>query len=63
VVNFGPTRGQCRIRLDLAGRVLESVRLKDLFSEAYYVRRTAEVAGAGMFFDMDPWQSHLFEIL
>ena len=63
VVNFGPARGQCRIRLDLGGRALESVRMKDLFSEAYYVRRTAEVAGPGMFFDMDPWQCHLFEIL
>lgn len=63
VVNFGPTQGQCHVRLVSAGFEHESIRLKDIFSDAYFVRKTKDVAGPGMFFDLPPWGFHLLEIL
>lgn len=63
VVNFGATQGQCHLRLDTAGFTGENLRLKDLFSDAYFVRKAKDIAGTGMFFDLAPWGFHLLEIL
>lgn len=62
-VNFGADRGQCHIRLDTAGFTTDSLRLKDLFSDAYFVRKAKDLAGPGMYFDLAPWGFHLLEIL
>jgi hypothetical protein len=50
------------VRLDTAGFAAESLRLKDLLSDAYYVRKAKEIGDRGMYFDMPPWGFHLFEI-
>ncbi|HLP41423.1 MAG TPA: alpha-amylase [Fibrobacteria bacterium] len=63
VINYGPHRGQCHVRLDTQGFVEESLRFRDLLSDAYYVREARDLAGRGMFFDMPAWGCHLFEIL
>lgn len=63
VVNFGPSRGQAYVRLDLAGAGRDAIRFRDLLSVADYRRSAAEVSGPGMYFDLPPWGCHLFEIL
>lgn len=62
VVNFGDTRGQCRLRLpfpDLAGR---SIQLRDLMGPEIYQRGGSEMVGAGLFIDHAPWQINLFQL-
>lgn len=63
VVNYGPSRGQCYVRLDTAGFPGETLRFRDLFSEACFEREFRELSAAGMYFDMPPWGFHLLEIL
>lgn len=63
VVNYGPNRGQCHVRVDLGGHAERTVRLEDLLSDARHVRKAADLARPGMYFDMPAWGFHLFEIL
>ena len=62
-VNYGPTQGQCYVRLpyaDLPGRLLQ---LRDLMSPTtVYDRPGDELAGRGLYLDMPAWGYHLFEI-
>jgi hypothetical protein len=53
VVNYGPTQGQCRIKLPFAG--LDHYRLGDLLSAATYDR-----SGDTLFVDMPAWGYHAF---
>lgn len=61
-VNYGPDRGQCLVRLDLAALTAETLRLKDLLSDEEHLRDTGELAGRGLYLDMPGWGCHLFEI-
>jgi hypothetical protein len=62
-VNYGPTQGQCYVRLpfaDLPGRLL---RLRDLMDPTtVYDRPGDELAGRGLYLDMPAWGYHLFEM-
>jgi hypothetical protein len=62
-VNYGPTQGQCYVRLpyaDLSGRKLQ---LRDLMNPTtVYDRQGDELAGRGLYVDMPAWGYHLFEI-
>ena len=62
-VNYGPTQGQCYVRLpfaDLPGRALQ---LRDLMSPTtVYDRPGDQLAGRGLYLDMPAWGYHLFEI-
>jgi glycosidase len=62
-VNYGPTQGQCYVRLpwlDVAGRTL---RVADLMSPSIrYERDGAEASRRGLYLDMPPWGYHVFEV-
>lgn len=63
VVNYGPTRGQCRLNLSfLENLPTRRFRLRDLFARVEYEREGPELATMGLFVDLPAWGSHLFEI-
>jgi glycosidase len=63
VVNYGPERGQCHVRLpwaDLAGRTLV---LDDLLDPTVaYERDGGDLAGRGLYLDMPAWGHHAFAV-
>jgi hypothetical protein len=61
-VNYGPTQGQCYVRLpweDLRGR---QCLLKDSLGTAAYERDGSDLTGRGLYLDMPAWHFHVFEI-
>lgn len=59
VVNYGPDRGQCRVRAKLADGL---VTLTDRMDAERYTRDGAEIASAGLFLDLPPWGFNLFSL-
>jgi Alpha amylase, catalytic domain len=60
VVNYGPSRGQCRVTVgipELSGR---RWALVDLLSDARHERDGEELAGDGLFLDLPGWGYHVF---
>jgi hypothetical protein len=59
-VNYGPTQGQCYVRLpfdDLRG---DKVVLQDLLSDAQYEREGDDMSDRGLFLDLPAWGFHFF---
>ena len=62
VVNLGHARARARMRVpwpELAGRAW---RLEERLEETAYTRDGAELAGAGLFVELDPGKWHLFSV-
>jgi glycosidase len=62
VVNYGPTPGQCFVRLpwpDLRGR---NLFLRDLLGSAEYERGGGELTERGLYLNLPAWGFHLFEV-
>jgi hypothetical protein len=62
VVNYAPNQSQCYLRLpfgDLAGH---SIFLRDLMSEQVFDRDGAELAGGGLYLDVEGWGFHVFRV-
>ncbi len=59
-VNYAANRSQCYLRLpfsDLRGR---QWRLQDQLGDASYDRNGNDLASAGLYLDMNPWQTQIF---
>lgn len=61
-VNYGPTQSQCRVTLPDTGLRGRNWQLQDLLGSASYERSGEELAGIGLYLDMQPWQQQVFEI-
>ncbi len=66
-VNYGPDRGQCRLRAELGpglgpGLGDGTVRLSDRLSEERYDRDGREIAQDGLFLDLPGWGCNLFAL-
>jgi hypothetical protein len=59
-VNYGPTQAQCRAQV--AGAPAGQVLLRDLLSDVRYVRAGEEMASAGLYLDMPPWDHQVFAV-
>jgi hypothetical protein len=59
-VNYSNHQSQCYVRLNSIGG--GQWQLKDLMSEAGYIRDGNEMQLKGLYLDMQPWQYHIFEI-
>jgi glycosidase len=63
-INYGPTQGQCYVRLpfpDLPGRTRQ---LRDLLNPRLsYERRGEDLAGGGLYLDIAAWAYHVFEVV
>ena len=63
VVNYAPTRGQCRLVLpfpELRGRRL---RLADRIDGEIYLRDGDDLVGGGLYIDQPAWGINVFEVL
>jgi glycosidase len=61
-VNYGPTQGQCHVKLpfpELSGRQLI---LQDLMSEAAYHWNGDDLLNQGLYLDVPAWGFHVFEL-
>ncbi len=70
-VNYAPNQSQCYVlptfALEHAQPASDELRgrqwqLKDLMSEATYMRDGNDLAARGLFLDMPPWDYHVFEL-
>ncbi|MFL5242065.1 MAG: alpha-amylase family glycosyl hydrolase [Gemmataceae bacterium] len=61
VVNFGPTRGQCRIELPFADLAGKKFTLTDLMGSSIYERDGGELACNGLFIDLPAWGYNVFD--
>ncbi len=62
VVNYSPHQSQCYVHLpwgDLAGKQVE---FQDKISEVDYIRRGDDLQQIGLYLDMLPWDTHVFEV-
>lgn len=62
VVNYAPHQSQCYLKLPFPDREHQSVRLKDLFSSACYIRAEKELVERGLYLDLPPWSYHVFYV-
>lgn len=60
VVNYSDHQSQCYLPLQLANQ--GTVRFLDLTSNDVYDRPAADIERRGLYLDMHPWQSHVFEV-
>jgi hypothetical protein len=61
-VNLGATPGQCFVALPLANLAERRWRLRDLLSDADYVRDGADLSARGLYLDMPAHAFHLFDV-
>jgi hypothetical protein len=62
--NYGPTQGQCYIRLPLSGLEGRKTLLRDLMDpHATYERDGSDLARRGLYLDVAAWGHHVFEII
>lgn len=62
VVNYGPTQGQCYLRIPFDALRGKPVRLRDLMGPASYDRVGDDILTRGLFLDLPAWGYHVFEI-
>jgi hypothetical protein len=61
-VNFANHQSQCYVRLPFADLDGSDWRLRDQLAEFSYDRCGRDLQMRGLFLDLAPWQSHVFEI-
>jgi hypothetical protein len=62
VINYAPLSGQCYVDVPLEDVSGTSIELRDLMSEAAYVRDRSGLASKGIYFDIQPYGIHIFEV-
>jgi hypothetical protein len=62
VINYAPLSGQCYVDVPLEDVSGTSIELRDLMSEAAYVRDKSGLASKGIYFDIQPYGIHIFEV-
>ena len=61
-VNYAATQSQCYIRLPVQELHGQALGFKDLLGAARYVRDKNDLDARGLYLDIAPWASHVFEI-
>jgi hypothetical protein len=61
-VNYGPTQGQCYVRLPWNALRGRRFLLRDLLNPARYERDGTELADRGLYLDVPEWHYHVFEL-
>ena len=62
VVNYSPHQSQCYVRLPWGGMAGSEVLFLDKMSEVEYLRSGDDLDQIGLYLDMPPWNSHIFEV-
>ena len=62
VINYAPLSGQCYVDIPLEDIPWTSIEFRDLLSEATYIRDRTGLASKGIYFDIQPYAIHIFEV-
>ena len=62
VVNYAPQNSQCYVEIDLEGVDGSPIEFHDLMGDATYVREREALLNKGMYFDLQPYALHMFEV-
>ncbi len=62
VVNYAPRSSQCYLDLPVASLNSQALDFRDLMGPAAYRRDRTTIQNRGMFFDLQPYGFHLFEV-
>ena len=60
-VNWSGTRSQCWVHLNLDGLQGMELELRDLAGPKVFVRDGMELMMRGLYLDLEPWETHVFE--
>lgn len=58
VVNYAPNQSQCHVRLSFSNLAGAHWKLQDQIANVVYERNGDDLAGRGLYVDMQPWQTH-----
>lgn len=61
-VNYAPNQSQCYLRLPFGDLSDSQWRLDCLLSDVSYDRNGSELASRGLYLDLAPWQTHVFDV-
>jgi hypothetical protein len=62
VINYAPLSGQCYVDIPLEDISGASIEFRDLMSDAVYVRDRNGLGTRGLYFDVQPYGIHVFEV-
>ena len=62
VVNYAPLSGQCYVDVPLDDLPGTSIEFRDVLSESAYVRDRNGLASKGIYFDIQPYGIHIFDV-
>lgn len=62
VINYAPMNGQCYVDLPLDSITGTTLEFKDLMSPATYVRDKQGLVTKGLYFDLQPYGFHIFDV-
>ncbi|HTO92864.1 MAG TPA: alpha-amylase family glycosyl hydrolase [Bacteroidota bacterium] len=62
VINYAPLSGQCYVDIPLEDLPGGSIEFRDLMSPAAYTRDRNGLASRGLYFDIEPYGIHIFEV-
>jgi hypothetical protein len=63
VVNYGPSQGQCYLRLPASFLRAPRLLLRDLMGTVLYEREREALASHGLYLDLPDWGYHVFEVI
>lgn len=63
IINYAPMNSQCYVELPLGTMEGATLEFKDLMSPAVYVRDRQGLLTKGLYFDLQPYGFHIFEVL
>jgi hypothetical protein len=62
VVNYAPNSGQCYVALPVGNFADGTLELRDLLGPSVYFREKSALLSKGMFFDLQGYGLHIFEV-
>jgi hypothetical protein len=62
VVNYAPQNSQCYVEMNLEGVDGSPIEFHDVLGDAVYVRKREPLLNKGMYFDLQPYALHVFEV-
>lgn len=63
VINLSPYQSQCRVRIDSYDLIGKKFLIKDRLSDEEYLREGDEMFNKGLYLDVKPYQSQIFEFI
>lgn len=63
VINLSPYQSQCRVKIESYDLIGKNFLIKDRLSDEEYIRNGDEMFNKGLYLDLKPYQSQIFEFI